>query len=160
MVARSTLERPSPRAACGRRDVGHADAGHRPPCFPDVRKIGILNSANPSHPPLVAIAIGAAAAIGISAESFAAPNPEDVEKALADMKAANCDIVYVLADPPRPYFATAWNQIRIACGIPSEFLPQTSWCPHELRSRHRKHITRAAHYVDRIRPFSKIKKLK
>lgn len=70
--------------------------------FPKVRKIGVLSSNNPTHPALVDVAIQAAAAFGISAESFVAPNPEDLEKAFADMNAAACEVVYVLADPPRP----------------------------------------------------------
>jgi putative ABC transport system substrate-binding protein len=118
--------------------------------FPGVKKIGILTSANPSHPPLVKIAIGAAAAIGISAESFTAPNPEDVEKAFADMKAANCEIVYVLADPPRPTLPP----LATKYGLPAVY--QVSSYPKLLGAlmSYGPHIesifVRAAHYVDRI----------
>jgi len=69
--------------------------------FPKVRKIGVLTSNNPVHPAMLEAATRAAEAIGISAQGFVAPNPEDLEKAFADMKAADCEVVYVLADPPR-----------------------------------------------------------
>ena len=69
--------------------------------FPKVQKIGVLTSNNPTHPGLVEVVVKAARAIGISAQRFVAPNPEDLEKAFADMHAADCEVVYVLADPPR-----------------------------------------------------------
>src|SRR6185312_14178133 len=70
--------------------------------FPDAKKIGVLISNNPSHPPLLELALRAAATLGISASGFVAKNPEDLENAFAEMKAAGCEAVYVLADPPRP----------------------------------------------------------
>ena len=70
--------------------------------FPDAKKIGVLISNNPTHPPLLELALRAAATIGISASGFVARNPEDLENAFAEMKAAGCEAVYVLADPPRP----------------------------------------------------------
>jgi putative ABC transport system substrate-binding protein len=70
--------------------------------FPDAKKIGVLISNNPSHPPLLDVAVRAAATIGIVASSFVARNPEDLENTFAQMKAADCQAVYVLADPPRP----------------------------------------------------------
>lgn len=70
--------------------------------FPNVKKIGVLISNNPSHPPLLDLAIRAAATMGILASGFVAKNPEDLENTFAQMKAANCEAVYVLADPPRP----------------------------------------------------------
>jgi ABC-type uncharacterized transport system substrate-binding protein len=69
--------------------------------FPKARKIGVLTSNNPTHPAFVDVVVKAADAIGISAERFVAPNPEDLERAFADMHAAECEVVYVLADPPR-----------------------------------------------------------
>jgi putative ABC transport system substrate-binding protein len=70
--------------------------------FPNAKKIGVLISNNPSHPPLLELAVRAAATSGILATGFVAKNPEDLENAFAQMKAANCEAVYVLADPPRP----------------------------------------------------------
>ncbi|MBK3659999.1 ABC transporter substrate-binding protein [Bradyrhizobium diazoefficiens] len=69
--------------------------------FPKVQKIGVLTSDNPTHPALAEIAATTAGAIGIAAQLFVAPNPEDLDKAFADMQAAGCEVVYVLADPPR-----------------------------------------------------------
>jgi putative ABC transport system substrate-binding protein len=70
--------------------------------FPKANKIGVLISNNPSHPPLLDLAMRAASTIGILASGFVAKDPEDLENTFAQMKAANCDAVYVLADPPRP----------------------------------------------------------
>lgn len=70
--------------------------------FPDAKKIGVLISNNPSHPPLLDLTVRAAATTGILASGFVARNPEDLENTFANMKAANCEAVYVLADPPRP----------------------------------------------------------
>ncbi len=70
--------------------------------FPNAKKIGVLISNNPSHPPLLDLAVRAAATVGILASGFVAKNPEDLENTFAQMKAANCEVVYVLADPPRP----------------------------------------------------------
>src|SRR5262245_2129698 len=117
--------------------------------FPDVKKIGILTSSNPSHPPLVNVAIRASGAIGISAEGFVASNPEDLDKVFANMKAANCDVVYVLADPPRPTLPP----LAIKYGLPA--VCQVSAYPSlgalmsygpDIKSL----FVRAAHYVDRI----------
>ncbi|NUR12912.1 MAG: ABC transporter substrate-binding protein [Bradyrhizobium sp.] len=69
--------------------------------FPKVRKLAVLISNNPVHPAQAEVAAKAAESIGISTQRFVAPNPEDLEKAFADIKAANCEVVYVLADPPR-----------------------------------------------------------
>ena len=70
--------------------------------FPNAKKIGVLISNNPTHPALLDVAKRACVAIGIAAEGFIAPNPEDIEDAFGRMKDANCEVVYVLADPPRP----------------------------------------------------------
>lgn len=70
--------------------------------FPKLQRIGVLTSSNPTHAALAEVAARAAAAIGASAQRFIAPNPEDVDQAFAEMQAVKCEIVYVLADPPRP----------------------------------------------------------
>jgi putative ABC transport system substrate-binding protein len=81
--------------------------------FPTAKKIGILTSSNPTHPPLAALAVYAAEKLGISASPFAAKDPEDLEPAFAQMKAAHCDVVYVLADPPAPAYLR--SRCRRAC---------------------------------------------
>jgi putative ABC transport system substrate-binding protein len=81
--------------------------------FPNAKKIGVLISNNPTHPAFADVAERAAKAVGISASRFVAPNPEDLERAFSEMKAAGCQAVYVLADPPRPallqlHYARGW----------------------------------------------------
>lgn len=85
--------------------------------FPNAKKIGVLISNNPTHPPLLELAVRAAATIGITASGFVAKNPEDLESAFAQMKAANCEAAYVLADPPRP----AMPAIALKAGLPTIF---------------------------------------
>jgi putative ABC transport system substrate-binding protein len=117
--------------------------------FPDVKKIGILTSANPTHRPLAKVAIRACGTIGISAESFAAPNPEDVDKTFADMKAANCEIVYVLADPPRPILPP----LAIKYGLPTVYQVNSYLTLGGLMSYGpdiKSIFILAARYVDRI----------
>jgi putative ABC transport system substrate-binding protein len=117
--------------------------------FPAVKKIGVLASSNPTHPGLVEVAKQAARTIGISAESFTAPNPEDLEKTFADMKSANCEVVYVLADPPRP----ALPPIALKFELPAvyqvisyiEYGGLMSYGP-DIEAL----FTKAAQYVDRI----------
>jgi putative ABC transport system substrate-binding protein len=85
--------------------------------FPSAKKIGLLTSNNPTHPPLAELAVRAAEKLGISATPFSANNPEDLEGAFARMKAASCDVVYVLADPPRP----SLPQIALQTNLPTVF---------------------------------------
>jgi putative tryptophan/tyrosine transport system substrate-binding protein len=117
--------------------------------FPNIRKIGVLTSANPTHAALARVAIRAIGAIGVSGESFVALNPEDLDKAFADMKAAHCEVVYVLADPPRPTLpplATTYG-LPVICQVTSypKLGALMSYGP-DIRSL----FIRAAHYVDRI----------
>ncbi|MBR0793191.1 ABC transporter substrate-binding protein [Bradyrhizobium manausense] len=70
--------------------------------FPKVRKIGVLASNNPTHMATFEAAAKAAGSIGVSAQRFVAANPEDLDKTFAAMQAADCEVVYVLADPIRP----------------------------------------------------------
>jgi putative ABC transport system substrate-binding protein len=89
--------------------------------FPNVRKIGVLASGNPSHPPLLKLAVSAAPTLGITASGFIARNPEDLESTFAQMKAADCEAVYVLADPPRP----ALPAIALKAHLPTIFQVST-----------------------------------
>lgn len=89
--------------------------------FPNAKKIGILTSNNPTHPPLLKLALNAAATMGIFASGFVAKNPEDLEGVFAEMKAADCDAVYVPADPPRP----ALPAIALKAGLPAIFQVST-----------------------------------
>ena len=85
--------------------------------FPSAKKIGILISNNPTHLAFAEVAERAATAAGLSASRFVAPNPEDLERAFSEMKAAGCQAVYVLADPPRP----ALPAIALRAGLPTIF---------------------------------------
>jgi putative ABC transport system substrate-binding protein len=85
--------------------------------FPSAKKIGILISNNPTHPAFAEVAERAAAAAGLSATRFIAPNPEDLERAFSEMNAAGCQAVYVLADPPRPVLPA----IALRAGLPTIF---------------------------------------
>lgn len=118
--------------------------------FPSAKKIGLLISNNPTHPPLAELAVHAAEKLGISATPFAANNPEDLEQAFARMKAASCDVVYVLADPPRP----SLPQIALKTNLPTVFQVNSyvtqyggliSYGPNNIAF-----FTMAATYVDRI----------
>jgi putative ABC transport system substrate-binding protein len=48
--------------------------------FPGAKKIGLLTSNNPTHPPLAELAVHAAEKLGISATPFSANNPDDLEQ--------------------------------------------------------------------------------
>ena len=82
--------------------------------LPTAKKIGVLTSNNPTHPPLFEAAKRGATAIGLSAERFTAADPDDLERAFMEMKAASCDAVYVLADPYQPTIPA----IALKVGLP------------------------------------------
>lgn len=118
--------------------------------LPNAKKIGVLISNNPTHPPLLELTVRASATLGLAASGFVARNPEDLENAFAQMKAANCEAAYVLADPPRP----ALPAIALKAGLPTIFQVSSyvtrygglmSYGPN-IRS----FFTMAAEYADRI----------
>ena len=117
--------------------------------FPNVKKIGVLASSNPTHPDLAEVAKLAARTIGVAAERFTAPDPEDLDKTFAEMKAANCEVVYVLADPIRP----ALPSIALKFELPAVYQVNSyigygglmSYGP-DIEAL----FTKAAQYVDRI----------
>jgi len=82
--------------------------------------------------------------------SFAAPNPDDVEKAFADMKAANCDIVYVLADPPRPNLPPIAVKYGLSAVYQVSSYPKLLGALMSYGPDIEGIFVRAAHYVDRI----------
>jgi putative tryptophan/tyrosine transport system substrate-binding protein len=117
--------------------------------LPQVRKIGVLVSNNPTHLPLFEIAKRGAERIGISAERFIAETPDDLETAFKAMKSANCEAVYVLADPPR----YAIPALAVKFSLPVIYQIDTfvqigglmSYGPDLLAMN-----ARGAYYVDRI----------
>jgi putative ABC transport system substrate-binding protein len=127
--------------------------------FPSAKKIGVLISNNPTHPHLLELAVRAAATIGISASGFVAKNPEDLENAFAQMKAANCEAVYVLADPPRP----ALPAIALKARLPTIFQVSTYVTLYDGLMSYgpnvRSFFTMAADYAARIMNGSDPKEL-
>jgi ABC-type uncharacterized transport system substrate-binding protein len=117
--------------------------------LPDVKKVGVLTSNNPTHPPLFEAAKRGAEAFGMSAERFLAERPEDVEAAFKAMRSANCEAVYVLGDPVRSIIP----EMAIKFGLPAiyqidyyvEIGGLMSYGPDFSAM-----YLRAAHYVDRI----------
>jgi putative ABC transport system substrate-binding protein len=117
--------------------------------FPNAKKIGVLISNNPTHPALLDVAIRACVAIGIAAEGFIARNPEDIEDAFGRMKDANCEVVYVLADPPRPILPP----IALKFALPTIFQVNAYVSLGGLMSYGPNipgFFTKAVQYVDRI----------
>jgi putative ABC transport system substrate-binding protein len=117
--------------------------------FPSAKKIGVLISNNPTHPALLEVARAAAASIGIEAEGFIARNPEDIEAVFVQVKETNCEVVYVLADPPRPILPP--TALKLA--LPTVF-QVSSYVPMGGLMSYGPNIgsffTKAAQYVDRI----------
>ena len=117
--------------------------------FPNAKKIGVLTTSNPTHPGLFEVAKQAAAKIGISAERFIAPTDADLERAFAEMKAANCEVVYVIASPYPPVLGS----ITMKSGLPTVH-QITFYVENGGLMGYGPDISafyvQAAHYVDRI----------
>jgi putative tryptophan/tyrosine transport system substrate-binding protein len=118
--------------------------------FPNAQMIGVLISSNPTHSAFADLAEVAAKAAGISASRFVAPNPEDLERAFSEMKAAGCQAVYVLADPPRPELPP----IALRAGLATIF-QVSSYVTHydgliSYGPNIRAFFTKAVEYADRI----------
>lgn len=118
--------------------------------LPDVRKVGVLISNNPTHPALFEVAKSAAATLGISAERFVAEKPEDLEAAFEAMRLAHCEAVYVLADPPRAAIPKLAFKASLPVIYQNDYYVNKmgglmSYGPEVLGF-----YRRAAYYVDRI----------
>ena len=70
--------------------------------LPGAKKIAVLMSSNPTHPPLYDVARDAAQSLGLSAVPIRAPTPADLEGAFEKMADEKCDALFVLADPMPP----------------------------------------------------------
>lgn len=118
--------------------------------FPNVKKVGVLISNNPTHPALAEVAERAAESIGLSAIRSLARDPDDLDRAFAQMKAANCEVVYVLADPPRP----ALPSIALRAGLPTIFQVSSYVTLYDGLMSYGPNIrfffTKAVEYADRI----------
>jgi putative ABC transport system substrate-binding protein len=118
--------------------------------LPKAKKIGVLISSNPTHPALLEIAKGGATRIGVLAESFSAGTPDELAAAFEAIKSANCEAVYVLADPIRP----AIPELALKFGLPAIY--QLDYYVEKLGglmsygAESLGFMRRAAGYVDRI----------
>jgi putative ABC transport system substrate-binding protein len=70
--------------------------------LPQAKKIAVLMSSNPTHPPLYETARVAAQSLGVTTVPILAPTPADLDYAFQNIVKENCDALFVLADPIRP----------------------------------------------------------
>jgi putative tryptophan/tyrosine transport system substrate-binding protein len=82
---------------------------------PNAKTIAVLMSSNPTHAPLFEVARTGAQRIGLTALPYVAATPADLERAFLEIKKANCEALYVLADPYRPIIA----ELAVSAKLPS-----------------------------------------
>ena len=70
--------------------------------LPDAKKVAVLMSSNPTHPPLYERAREAAASLRLFPVRILASTPDDLERAFQEMRSEKCEALFVLADPIRP----------------------------------------------------------
>lgn len=70
--------------------------------LPQVKRVAVLMSSNPTHPQQLDIARTALNALGLAAVPAMAPNQSDLEAAFDTISSEKCDALFVLADPVRP----------------------------------------------------------
>jgi putative ABC transport system substrate-binding protein len=118
--------------------------------LPQAKKVGVLISSNPTHPALLEIAKSGASKIGVSAEGFRAGTPDELRAAFEAIKSANCEAVYVLADPVRP----AIPELALKFGLPAiyqlDYYVQKLGGLMSYGAESLGFMRRAAGYVDRI----------
>jgi putative tryptophan/tyrosine transport system substrate-binding protein len=116
---------------------------------PGAKKIAVLMSSNPTHPPLYELASSAAQLIGLSTVPIIAVTTADLDRAFQEMGNANCDALLNLPDAIR----LAVVPLAAAAKIPAvyqaiEFVEAgglASYGPNLLSM-----WKRAAQYVDKI----------
>jgi putative tryptophan/tyrosine transport system substrate-binding protein len=69
---------------------------------PEAKKIAVLMSSNPTHPPLYEVARSAGQSLGLTTVPILAPTPADLDQAFQDIVKENCEGLFVLADAIRP----------------------------------------------------------
>jgi putative tryptophan/tyrosine transport system substrate-binding protein len=70
--------------------------------LPEAKKIAVLLSSNPTHPPLYEVARVAGQSLGLATVPIVAAATTDLDHAFQDMVQQKCDALFVLADPIRP----------------------------------------------------------
>jgi putative ABC transport system substrate-binding protein len=68
---------------------------------PGAKKIAVLMSSNPTHPPLYELASSAAQLIGLSTVPIIAVTMADLDRAFQEIGKANCDALLNLPDAIR-----------------------------------------------------------
>jgi putative ABC transport system substrate-binding protein len=81
--------------------------------LPGAKKIAVLMSPNPTHPPLYEVARVGAQSLGLTTVPILAPTPADLDGAFQDIVSANCDALFVLADTIRPTIVPLAAKFRI-----------------------------------------------
>ena len=81
--------------------------------LPGAKKIAVLMSANPTHPPLYEVARVGAQSLGLTTVPILAPTPDDLDGAFQEVVSANCDALFVLADTMRPTIVPLAAKFRI-----------------------------------------------
>ena len=81
--------------------------------LPNAKKIAVLMSSNPTHPRMYEVVNTAAQTLGLSIIPIIAPTAADLEQAFQAIGKANCDAVFVLADPIRPAIVTLAATARV-----------------------------------------------
>lgn len=81
--------------------------------LPNAKKIAVLLSSNPTHPPLYEIAQATAQSLGLFTVRVVAPTAADLDRAFQDIAKGNCDALFVLADPMRPAIITLATEYKI-----------------------------------------------
>jgi putative ABC transport system substrate-binding protein len=81
--------------------------------LPTARRIAVLMSSNPSHPKQYALLEATAKALDLVPIPITAATPADLQQAFKEMKLANCDALFVLADPIRPTILTLATEAKI-----------------------------------------------
>jgi putative ABC transport system substrate-binding protein len=81
--------------------------------LPNAKKIAVLLSSNPTHPPLYEIARATAQSLGLLTLRVIAATPADLDGAFQDIANENCDALFVLADPMRLAIITLATRYKI-----------------------------------------------
>ena len=83
--------------------------------LPQARKIVVLMSSNPTHPPIYEEVRATAEKAGVVTTPIMARTADDLQRAFKDIAAAESEAVFVLADPLRPAIVT----YAASAGIPA-----------------------------------------
>ena len=81
--------------------------------LPSAKKVAVLMSLNTTHPMQYELARAALQSFGKAAFPIVAPKPDDLPAAFHKMTEAQCDALFVLADPFRPTIVSLATNSRI-----------------------------------------------